>query len=236
MSLSSSSTSSSCSNKREVLNRVKGILEKYVHSSVIDREDIKDLAKKSTEAVTPPAAVDEVNRATLQQLITFLQECHTDETVIKPIRAELEAQTTAMALAAKKHEECEEQQSESAAALPVFSLTSFRERMAKKKEELRRHREAAPATVDEASHTADAPAATAATNIMTTTTPATTIARGTASNAPSLSVDEDEPRVRRHKTEAAAPVPVLLPLLQDEADLYAGLVADTNTRGRGGWQ
>ncbi|ORC85544.1 uncharacterized protein TM35_000341560 [Trypanosoma theileri] len=230
MSLSSSSATSSCANKREVLNRVKEILEKYVQSSVIDREDIKDLAKKSTEAVTPPAAVEEVNRATLQQLITFLQECNTDEAVISSVRADLEAQTSAIALAAKKDEEREGQKGNSAPAVPAFSLSSFQERMARKKEELRRQREEALSTVEETSR-ADAPVVTA------TSTPATTtIARGTTSNAPSVSADEDEPRVRRHKVEVAAPVPVLLPLLHDEADLYAGLVADTDTRGRGGWQ
>ncbi|RNF05806.1 hypothetical protein TraAM80_04339 [Trypanosoma rangeli] len=202
--MSASASVSSCANKRDVLNRVKEVLETYVKSGVIDREDFKDLAKKSAEAIVPPVVVGEVDRITRRRLVTFLEENGAGEAVIASIwegeKAKVEEEKVA--------KEGTPEPSKTSTVGMGFSLTALRARMMKKKEELRRQREETTMTVEQVLR-GDAPTVT-------------------ASGAPSLShgdtlcdsavAEEEEPPTRRYKTESQAPLP--LPSLQ-EVDLYA---------------
>ncbi|RNF15995.1 uncharacterized protein Tco025E_05302 [Trypanosoma conorhini] len=199
-------SAASCATKRDVLNRVKEVLETHVKSGVIDREDFKQLAKKSAEAVFPPVVVGEVDRVALRQLLAFLAESGAGEAVLAPIRAASETAEV---------KESEKGATPDPSAVSTvgtgLSLAALRARMTRKKEELRRQREGAPVTAEQTPR-GDAPT-------------------GTASGAPSAShgetlrssaVAEEEPPTRRFKAEAQAPLP--LPSLQ-EVDLYADLGA-----------
>ncbi|EAN85632.1 hypothetical protein C3747_216g8 [Trypanosoma cruzi] len=206
----STSSSSSCANKRDVLNRVKEVLEAYVKSGVIDREDLKRLAKRSAEAIFPPAAVGAVDRATLQQLMTFLDESGAEEAVIAPIRAAEAAISTRAAVVKEETEKKEQSKTSKALVAEVgFSLTVLRERMAKKKEELRRQREEATVTVEQMPR-GDASTMTA--SVALSSLPGETSRSSVAA--------ADEPPTRKCKTEANTSLP--LPSLQ-EVDLYADL-------------
>ncbi|EKF30059.1 hypothetical protein MOQ_006138 [Trypanosoma cruzi marinkellei] len=210
MSTSSSSSSSSCANKRDVLNRVKEVLEAYVISGVIDREDLKKLAKKSAEAILPPAAVGAVDRATLQQLMTFLAESGAEEAVIASIREAEAAISTTAADVKEEAEKKEQSEPSKASATGVgFSLTALRDRMAKKKEELRRQREEATVTAEQMPR-GDASTMTA--SVALSSLPGDTSRSSVAA--------AEEPPTRKCKTETNTSLP--LPSLQ-EVDLYADL-------------
>lgn len=206
------STLLSCANKREILDRVKEVLEPHVQSGVIDREDFKGLAKKSAEAVAPPVAAERVERVTLRLLVAFLGESGAEEATIAPIREALEAGAAAERKDDDGQQERQAEQQQPAAPNAGFSLSAFQARMTKKREELRRHRETTSATAGET-------------------------AAATASSAPSESsadakcgdqAADDEPPARRHKTESRTPPPP-----PPDVDLYADLL---DNAGSGGWR
>nr|CCC93900.1 conserved hypothetical protein [Trypanosoma congolense IL3000] len=190
-----------CVSKREVLDLVKAALEQHVQSGVIDREDFKKLAKKSADTLEPPVTANEVRKITLQELLAFLSEGEAEEAVVAPVRAEIEALKSLLNVP----QECG-----TTAQAPVFSLSALRERITRRKEELRRKRQGAQTVGDETPRHECCPQPNDVPH-------APELAEDGKSES---AVNHDEPQRHRQRTEAAATAAA-----PKEVDLYAGLVA-----------
>ncbi|CBH15871.1 hypothetical protein, conserved [Trypanosoma brucei gambiense DAL972] len=208
----SEASASTYANKREVLDRIKEVLEDYVQLGVIDREDFKKLAKTSADVLPPPVAAEEVMRKTLRQLVEFLNECGAEETVIAPIRAAMEAIKKEQTKQIEKEEKREDK------AAPLLSLSALRERMSRKREELRRQREETDAAND---------AATARHEVIAASSgpAAAAVAVAVAEPKPESAAGNGEPRAKEQRTETSVRAPMRV---SREVDLYADLVTATN--------
>ncbi|EAN78192.1 uncharacterized protein TEOVI_000842200 [Trypanosoma equiperdum] len=210
----SEASASTYANKREVLDRIKEVLEDYVQLGVIDREDFKKLAKTSADVLPPPVAAEEVMRKTLRQLVEFLNECGAEETVIAPIRAAMEAIKKEQTKQIEKEEKREDK------AAPLLSLSALRERMSRKREELRRQREETDAANDAATARHEVIAASSG-----PAAAAVVVAVAVAEPKPESAAGNGEPRAKEQRTEASVRAPMRV---SREVDLYADLVTATN--------
>ncbi|KAG8347748.1 hypothetical protein TRVL_01434 [Trypanosoma vivax] len=199
-----------CATKRDVLDRVKDTLKQYVEAGTIDREDFKKLAKKSTEAITAPASSNEVKRVTLTNLIEFLRESGGDSDAVAPILELVEAIPQPNTPKDESRDKIKLQTSS-------LSLIALKERMSRKREELRRQREEEKVATD-ATARSGPPSAQNGTS------------DGSLRGETEMNggVGGNSPQARKHRTEARAMLP---PPTPGEVDLYAGLVTSTTS----GW-
>lgn len=172
----------SLSNKREVREHVKTLLQSYADEGHIDMEEMKTLTKDVADAVTNlPAAATVLTRATLAALKTLLEShSETSADVLQSLTEKLKAETvdggvatsaeaggsaggpTASSLADTAAAPAE---ASPAVAPASLSFSAFKARMAKKRDELKAERETvtevaaapAPATVGSAPLAPSAP-------------------------------------------------------------------------------
>ncbi|TPP49483.1 hypothetical protein CGC20_18800 [Leishmania donovani] len=207
----------SLSNKREVREHVKLVLQPYEENSHIDVEDMKVLTREASDAVATlpatPATVATAALTALQSLLSSRADVKPEvlEAVARALEASSVTAEQATASAASSHESGTATQgmasgsgtSSTAPNATTLSFSAFKARMAKKRDELKAERD----TVAEVT-------STATTHVESTTAapPADSSPKVKKEEVPTTTVGTDPTESRNLSNQpSAAPTPSLRP-------------------------
>lgn len=163
-------------NKREVREHVRNVLQEYVEDGTVDTDEMRALVKSTCDEVSFPVPAVNVSRSTLESLTTFLSTQNVSTGVLQRVRSRLQGleksqheQPHDITFAAETSDTTSSKATTSSSCAQVdtaavtgkvnvssassdFGLSALRERMAKKREELKVARAHAKSSVAESDH------------------------------------------------------------------------------------
>lgn len=233
--------------KRDVREQVRIALQPLLDDASIETEDLQDVTKTTTAAMSVPTTVSAVHRHALTDLVALLQEHQANSALITTVQGMMAVDAAA--------EEAPQQETPPATShtekQPALSFDAFKARMARRREEMQASSKPSviPTAVMEGGVPLESATAGAPSAALTETSAHDSLGASPAlgpSTAPDLqeetlntaqpaegtSIHEEGSVTERKKARTEAEVVVLTATPLDD-DLYADLIFRPERRGRG---